>query len=441
MKTRTAVKIISFALASLLVSLGFVYTTYTKAMDYFLEIERGYSRSLDDFSAGINNISLALKKARYITTPAQLSSTAAQLLSEAEISKNALSQLPAGENLDVVNKFLSQVGNCASAVSKNLITKGESTSADKENIAALSDTADKIAEIVNQTQITYNNTEYWAKELDDKIDSAVDTESLGSALGEIENQLTDYPTLVYDGPYSDHIFEKEPEMLKNADEISKAEALEVAARITETDSSLLVSDGEINGNMPAFRFSGEGIYATISKQGGYPILMRKERVVSESILSYKQALEKAKRYLSRMELAGFRETYYAINEGVCVINMAYLDGETICYTDLIKVGVAMDNGEIVLFEGSGYISNHKSRAFETAVYSADEAQEALSSELTVNEIAIALIPTNSAGEVRCYEFTCDTAGGEEILVYINTQTLAEEDVLILLKSDGGILVK
>lgn len=441
MKKRTVVKIISFSMAALIASFGFSFLIYSRAKNYFLEIERGYSRSLDDLSAGINNISLTLKKAQYINTPAQLSTMAAKLLSEAEISKNSLSQLPAGDDLTLVNRFLSQVGNCAAAVSKSLILNGESTATDKENLENLSDTAGKIAKIVNEAQITYNNAEYWARELDKKIDNAIDGENLGSALGEIENELTDYPTLVYDGPYSDHIFEKEPEMLKDAETVSKNEALEIAARTVEWDKSLLETDGEINGKMPAYRFSGQGVTATVTMRGGYPLYMRKERVITDSLLSYEQALEKAKRYLSRMEMSGFTETYYSINEGVCVINMAYLDGETVCYTDLLKVGVAMDNGEIMLFEGSGYISNHKSRAFETPLHKAEEAQGKLSENLTVNERSIALIPTDSAGEVRCYEFKCTAKNGEEILIYINTQTLAEEDILILLKSDGGVLVK
>jgi len=54
---------------------------------------------------------------------------------------------------------------------------------------------------------------------------------------------------------------------------------------------------------------------------------------------------------------------------------------------------------------------------------------------------LALVPTDSVEEKRCYEFSCIAADGQEILVYINTATLAEEEILILCKSDGGILVK
>ena len=440
MKKRSGIKIISFSIAALIAAAGFIFIAERKNRKYRIQIENSYSRSLEDLSAGINNISLTLQKAQYVTTPAQISSMAARLLTEAEVSKNALSQLPAGEELTTVNKFLSQVGNYAMSVSKKLISTGDVTQEDKANISALSDTANKVAEIVNNTQITYNNASYWAKELDNEIDSAVDSESLASDMAELEGELTDYPTLVYDGPYSDHILEKEPAMLKSAEKVSQSEALAVAAKAAECDKSDLSYDGDVAGNIPSYRFVGQGITVTVSTVGGYTVYMRKEREVADSLLSYEQALEKAKRYLERVGLKGFTETYYVTTEGVCVVNFAYLDGETVCYTDLIKVGVAMDNGEIMLYEASGYISNHTDRAFLTPDHTVEEARAILSGNLTLTETAVALIPTDY-GEARCYEFTCRTADGQEILVYINVNTLAEEDILILLKSDGGTLVK
>ena len=145
--------------------------------------------------------------------------------------------------------------------------------------------------------------------------------------------------------------------------------------------------------------------------------------------------------MESLGLYSFTETYFSVNEGVCLINMAYVHKNTICYTDLIKVGVAMDNGEIMIFEASGYISNHKEREFETPLFSVREAEMKLNPSLTVTAKALALIPTNGRTEMRCYEFACKTEDGDEILVYLNTETLAEEDILILQKSDGGILVK
>ena len=441
MKKRTAVRIISFSMAAVLVSAIISVETYNKSRDYFLNLEREYAYSLDEFSAGINNIALTLKKAQYINTPSAVNRMATQLLCDAEICKNAISKLPAGNRMNIINKFLSQVGNYALSVSERLIKNQGKTDTDGENISKLRETAEKIAEIVAETQVTYNNPDYWARELNNKINYETDVDNLFYSLGVIDDELTDYPTLIYDGPYSDHILEKEPEMLKEAQPISEEEGLEKASELSRFDKNFIKSDGEISGNIPSYRYSGEGFVAAVSKYGGYPVFMRKERIVNESNLNYEDSLEKAKRYMESLRLYSFSETYYSINEGICLINMAYVHKNTICYTDLIKVGVAMDNGEIMLFEGSGYISNHKERKFETPLFSAKEAEMKLNPNLTVTSKSLALIPTNSTKEMRCYEFACKTDEGEDILIYINTETLAEEDILILQKSDGGILVK
>ena len=71
----------------------------------------------------------------------------------------------------------------------------------------------------------------------------------------------------------------------------------------------------------------------------------------------------------------------------------------------------------------------------------EEAAEVISSDLTVEQSAIALIPTSGGSEVRCYEFLCKNAKGNELLIYINTKTLESEQIFTLLKTDGGTLVK
>lgn len=442
MKRRTTVKILSFCTAAVLAAAGFAVKSHMELRKYRLEIQNGYSRSLDELGASVNNISLILEKAEFATTPKHISNIANKLLIEAENAKSALAQLPAGgEELTVLNRFLSQVGNYAVSVAKSLASGGTLDNAVSDNMAVLRDTAQKVALAVSNSQITYNNLDYWAEELDRELDGAVDSETLAGSLGELEESLSDYPKLVYDGPYSDHILEKEPAMIKDAEHVSESEALETAAETAGVSRSELASDGLQEGSIPAYRFSNSSLSVTVSRSGGYAVYMRKSRTVGDSILSYEQALDKAKRYLERIGMKSFCETYYFTDEGVCVINFAYLDGKTICYTDLVKVGVAMDSGEIMLYEASGYLTNHTERAFETPAVTEEKAAEIVSPKLKIRETALALIPTESGGEVRCYEFVCVSEAEQDVLVYINAVTLEEEDILILLKSDGGTLVK
>lgn len=441
MKKFTAIRVVSFLSAIILVAVGFVIKEKVRVKKYHLQIQNTYSRSFDEFAASVNNINLLLQKAKYTNDKNQITSIAVKLLNEANLSKSALSQLPSGAELTVLNKFLSQVGNYAVAVSK-ITLNGEDFPKDyRKNIEALNTASNKIREIVTNSAINFNNSDYWAKEIEQKINESVDTATLNQSFSDLEQDLADYPTLVYDGPYSDHISEKEPQMLKNAKKVSKSEALEVAAKTALCKEKELNYYGAEQGKIPTYHFNNEKLHITVSQTGGFPIYMRKTRQVEKNVLNSEKALEIAKKYLETQGYINFIESYYFTDEGICVINFVYLDGSTKCYTDQIKIGVAMDNGEIMLYEAASYITNHTERAFESVTLTKEEASEKVSKNLTIKETSIALIPTEYGREVRCYEFLCTAETNEEILVYINVLTGEEEEILILLKSDGGTLVK
>ena len=439
MKRRNIVRLVSFLSAVIVVLSGVIIKGYYKNQSLSLEISNNYSKSMNDFSASLNNIALLLKKTSYATTAGQLSRYAAELLTEAEITKTAIAQLPSASHLDSLNRFLSQVGNYAFAVSLKLHGSEQLPHDFASNIIKLSDTAQKISQIVSTAQINYDNPDYWSQEIDREIDQNVD-ESLSVSLQEIEGEVDDYPTLLYDGPYSDHITQKEPLMLQDKPPVSQTEALDIACKFLDVSLNDLKFADEQQGKIEAYRFGNDGMDITVSKAGGYVVYMRKNRQIENSKISYKQAISAAKKFLEEHSLNNFSESYYFIDEGVCVINFAFVDGETICYTDLIKVGVAMDTGEVMLYESMGYLSNHQDRAFLSAEYTPEQASENVSEYLKILKTSIALIPTRKGNEARCYEFSC-IDGETEVLAYVNVATLEVEELFILLKSDGGTLVK
>ncbi len=56
-----------------------------------------------------------------------------------------------------------------------------------------------------------------------------------------------------------------------------------------------------------------------------------------------------------------KTTYYENIDNVLTVNFAYNDLDVCCYTDLIKVSVAMDDGEILGFDAKGFLVNHYDR--------------------------------------------------------------------------------
>lgn len=85
--------------------------------------------------------------------------------------------------------------------------------------------------------------------------------------------------------------------------------------------------------------------------------------------------------------------------------------------------------------------NHKERTLPQQYITEEEARNSLAPNLTVKNVKLALIPSESDKEYFCYEFLCTGTRGEDILVYVDALTGVERDILLLLYSDGGTLTK
>lgn len=433
-------RVISFCLSVVLVCVVSNLKIRKEKQQYAREISNSYTYMLNELATAANNIATLLNKTRFVTSAEQVSKMAAQLLTEAEISKNALSQLSAGEELKSLNRFFSQVGNYAMSVSESLIKDEDMSDQDIANIEKLSSISQTVAKTVNDAKDKYGDFDYWAEYLEDKLDNIID-DGFGESISKTEDDFDDYPKLIYDGPYSNHILEKKPALLENKDTVDSDTALKIAAKYARIATNQLQYSGKTGGTIPTFNFSGEGYTAAVTQKGGEVLFMRCERESEDIKLGYQEALWYAKKYLEHLGLENMRETYYYESDGVCTVNFAYLEGRVLCYPDLIKVGVSMDNGQIVLYEAGGFITNHTIRENLSPKHSIDEAQKLISQKLSVEDVRLAIIPTEAVEEKLCYEFTCISADKQDVLIYINAATLKEEEILILLKSDGGILVK
>ena len=143
-------------------------------------------------------------------------------------------------------------------------------------------------------------------------------------------------------------------------------------------------------------------------------------------------------YLAGIGYENMRPTYH-MNEGNSVIvNYAYYENDIIYYPDLIKVKVALDNGEVIGIEANGYLYNHHQRGNDYELITIDEARGKVNPSIQIQSEQKAMIPTDWKTEVLCYEFK-GTMNDKNILVYINAQNGKEENIFILIDDANGML--
>ncbi|MBQ6816384.1 MAG: germination protein YpeB [Clostridia bacterium] len=442
MKNRTILRILCFLITLCIVLAIFLLKYYKRANSFQNEIKYTYSRSFEELYASLNKINVALDKAAYVSSANQISKIATDIYTESKIAKQAFSQLPTGSMAhQKINKFFSQVGNYSIYVANKVISGTDLVDEERDNLEKLSDIAKNISNGFSSMQITHNNIEHWTTVIDETLNNSLEEIEFVSNLNEIDNSMADYPTLLYDGPYSDYLSNKESELIKNSEPVDETTARQVAAKALGITPELLTVDNYDSGNIPAINFVYNEGAASVSINGGFLISFRKYNFDNIAAINYNQALIYAQNYLKDLFNKNFIASYYYTDNGVCVIDFALKEANVICYTDLIKVGVDMSSGDIVFFESRGYLINHKERTIETPKHSLDEAAAVLNTALGIKSSALTLIPTSGGYEKLCYEFLCSGEHGEEILIYINAETLNEEQIFMVLKTNGGTLVK
>ena len=110
----------------------------------------------------------------------------------------------------------------------------------------------------------------------------------------------------------------------------------------------------------------------------------------------------------------------------------------IVYPDLIKVRIALDNGEVLGIEATGYLNSHTERTYTEPKISIEQARSTLNEKIEILSENMAIIPTEWKTEIPCYEFK-GKVDEKEFLVYINVETGKEEDILVILETPGGTL--
>ena len=420
-----------------------IYEFYS-AKAYRQGLEDSYNRAFFELTDYVDDIDTLLAKSMLATSASEMASLSQELSVQATAAKSCLAQIPITEvSLDKTEKFLAQVGDYTYTLSQNIINKKAISEDEYESLSALGSYAASLNNaLADISQKVYRGELRFGRNSKTGAGGVVYADS-GDPFSSIEKQIGEFPALIYDGPFSEHIENMKPKLLENKSEISKDAAAKKLADFLNIDSSSLEFTGETqNSNLPVYRFSGKrgktDICATISKQGGYVVYFLGTRRVRPETLSVEDAIAKARAFLTEKGFESMKESYYEKKDGVATVNFAYQQNNVICYSDLIKVKVALDDGEIIGMEGFGYVMNHHSRDIRTPALTKQDARGRVSSRLAIDSVNIALIPKDSKREVLCYEFK-GTFGDKNFLIYLNAETGAEEDIQILIESPDGIL--
>lgn len=428
------------------VALGIIL--YKKQMEYKQASENNYNMAFYELVDYVQNVETYLAKSMISSTPEHGAETLTNLWREANLAQSYLSMLPIeSQELENTEKFLNQVSDYSYTLSrKNIYNEGLSDE-DLSNLKDLHGYSVELENTLNQLAEDLNNGRLEWGELTKKGTTAfaqqVDNISKES-FSNLEENFHEYSGLIYDGAFSEHLTSSEKKGLTGED-IEEEEAKKKAGEFIGSQNIKEVSNlgYSENATIPVYDFSitnnqDETINISISKKGGHIVSMNSNRDVNTEIISQEEADTKGKEFLEVKGFSNMKETYYLKQEGIVTINYAYSQNDVIMYPDLIKVKVALDNGEVLGIETTGYLNNHTQRDISNIKITKEEAKKNLNSDLNIESEGLAIIPTEWKTEILCYEFK-GKVDDREFLVYINAENGREEDILIITNTPNGTL--
>lgn len=259
-------------------------------------------------------------------------------------------------------------------------------------------------------------------------------------VGDKDNGI-DYPTLIYDGAFSDARHLGPPKGLPEG-EITQQQAIDIAREFVGTDRVLGAKEGTAtSGTIPTWgvevAIRDNTLNVEVTRQGGKILWIMPEHASFAQTLSIDDCKQRAKDFLQTRGFGTMESSYYQIYDGMAVINFAALRDNVLLYPDLVKVQIRMDTGEMVGLEANNYWMNHRDRNLSEPEITAEQAQEMVSALLTVDNSRLCLIPVRNT-EKLCYEFS-GTWNENRYLVYIDALTGEEQEILKVIDGEAGPL--
>ena len=427
--------------------LGFLL--YRKQREYRQASENSYNMAFYELVDYVQNVETYLAKSLISSTPEHGAETLTNLWREANLAQSYLARLPIeSQELQNTEKFLNQVSDYSYSLSRKNIYDEALTQEDLDNLTELHGYSVDLENMLNQLSEDLNQGRFKWDELTKKgtVAFAQQVDNISKeSFSNLEENFHEYSCLIYDGAFSEHLTSSEPKGL-TGEEISEEDAKQKAIDFIGEDKCKEVTNMGLseNATIPVYDFSitnydDNTINISVSKNGGHIVNMNTNRDVSVEIISQEEANNKGKEFLSSKGFENMKETYYLKQEGIVTINYAATQDNVTLYSDLIKVKVALDNGEILGVETTGYLNNHTIRNFTKPKITVDEAKSKLNKNLQLESEGLAMIPTEWKTEIFCYEFK-GKVDDREFLVYINVENGREEDILIITDTPNGTLV-
>lgn len=390
-------------------------------------LERGLQmqrqRELTDIADAMSDIEINLQKLLIATGTSQSVNLLSRTALLAQHVESGLSRLPlAMDTATDAMKFAGQMGDYALALATQISGGGMLTDEDERQLGGMLTACRAL-----NAYLEGNSDQIYEALLRGKME----------LVGEEQSGVT-YPTLIYDGPFSDGKLTASPKGL-TGERVTREQARAIAARLAGTSTDRVQDGWDSGGAFEAFGFiartSQGNLHVQITGQGGHLLWMMPERAEFDARKDRESCLSAAKNWLADSGFGEMQPCFMQEYDGMLVVNFAAMQEGVLLYPDQVKVQVSMESGMVVGAECTQYLTYHENRTTLIPELSEREAQDMVSAKLEILSQRLCVIPGNEA-ERLCWGFE-GMYEGATYWVFIDAKTGETADILRVIETAQG----
>ncbi|MDR3217024.1 MAG: germination protein YpeB [Clostridiaceae bacterium] len=431
----TSLIVLSLAVVGLSIALGVTYGGSADAENYKNLLENEYQNSYYGLVAEVETIDVNLTKL--------LASSGAEMQEEllyevwkgTESAATALSHLSSREtSISETMRFVNQTGDYCFFLAKKIGVDVTLATGEKETLRKMRD--------------MYKSLRGELQRIHDELQGGylfMDFDG-GGVLSEVFSGLNEnsveYPQMIYDGPFSDSLTDKEVKGLKG-DDIDETRGRELLAQYFEGAALENIKfDGEWNTDIDTLNFSltvdGVNVSAQLAKKGGSLIQYSADVSVNADSADTDACSAAAEEFATQLGFENMETVWVSDSNGTVYCNLAPVVDGIVYYPDLVKVKVSGENLKIIGLDSRNYAFNHVERQLDEPTLTHDEAKARVDKELSPKDGRLTLIPRNDGSEKLAYEFEGEMEG--MYLIYIDAMTGKEINILYVVDTGEGMLL-
>jgi len=422
--------------ASTIIFLCLFISFLVTSNNYKTQLENGYKKNFYEVVANINDLEVDVSKIVATSDVDTQRELLTGIYNTSMIGVNNLNLLPVNySKLSNINNFLNKMGGFSYSLLLSLYGGDNIDDEDYQQITSLHTSLREIQYDLNDYVSKLNYDYDILDELDFKN---YESQDFSAGIINTESSNSKIPTLIYDGPFSDSVLNREILGLGNI-VYSQDDCYTILQNLYP--NYLITYVGDSDGKFSTYNFQVEldmqSLFVSVTKKGGLILTITSFGNSGVDNGEF-DGIEIAENYAKKIGIENMYSVWTQTTGNIMYVNLAPIVNKVIHYSDLIKVKVDLSIGEVIGWEATNYATNHRDRTFTSSI-SLSQAEKNLNSILEVQERNYTIVPDKYVGEVSAYEFICKWQN-YTYYIYIDSNTGEEVNIQRVINTTNGELL-